>query len=129
MWLLDTSFLIELERGTKGAVEALMRYEADGVCSSSLCWHELWRGARLRGVVAERRARLLHDAIEWLDLGTEEAETAGDLWAHLHAEGRQKPQTDLLIAGQALHHGCTIVTLDGDFDHIPGVEVERPELG
>lgn len=54
-------------------------------------------------------------------------ETVAECWAllvsRLRAAGRKTPINDSWIAATALAHGIPIVTQDGDYDAMPGLEV------
>ncbi len=87
-----------------------------------MAW-ELWKGARstaaMRGVA--RLLRALH-----LDPFTPElAEFAGNLHRELAVAGQPRSDFDTIIAAHAMRRDVPLVTLDGDFDQVPGLVVER----
>ena len=60
---------------------------------------------------------------EVLDFDREDARQAGELRARLAAAGT--PIGDVLIAGQALARGLTLVTHNtGEFQRVPGLRIE-----
>jgi predicted nucleic acid-binding protein len=54
-----------------------------------------------------------------------EAEQAAELQISLRRRGWQLATVDALIAAVALHHNLVLLTTDGDFAAVPGLEYEN----
>ena len=66
----------------------------------------------------------LADGPEILAFDAEDATTAAEIRAELKAAGTPICPYDLLIAGQALRHGATLVTANTrEFSRVPGLKV------
>lgn len=117
----DTSVLVAHLRGD-GRVRGVIDPSVESVACSLVAW-ELWKGARspvaMRGV-----ARLLR-ALHMDPLTPELAEFAGDVHRDLVATGQPRSDFDTIIAAHAMWRNVPLVTLDGDFEGIPGLTVER----
>ena len=93
---------------------------------SAVVMHELYYGA----FKSERRDRnlALVDALrfEVLPLDTEDARHAGEIRAMLAARGTPIGAYDILIAGQALARGLTLVTRNlREFERIPELSLDN----
>ena len=117
----DTSVLVAHLRGDE-RVQGHIDRAQESYASALVAW-ELWKGARgpkaMRGV-----ARLLR-ALHLDPFTSEQAAFAGDVHRELVAAGTPRSDFDTLIAAHALWRDATLVTLDGDFDGIPGLRVEH----
>jgi tRNA(fMet)-specific endonuclease VapC len=89
-------------------------------------------GELLTGFEAGARSRRNRDELR-LFLGSPRvrlasitAETAGRyavIYASLRSAGNPIPTNDLWIAASTMEHGTELVTLDGDFRHVPQIMV------
>lgn len=119
-YLLDTNACIALINGRPESVRrrfdrAVTR--GDDVATSSIVLFELWYGAAKSARTnanAERIATFVGGPIEVMDFGPEDAEEAGRVRAALEVSGTPIAAYDLLIAGQALRLGATLVTANSD---------------
>jgi tRNA(fMet)-specific endonuclease VapC len=115
-YLLDTNAVVALLRGKPAVVrERYREAEAAGdyLALSSVVLFELWYGVAKSTQVpenAERLRVLLSGDLDLLDFDDEDARTAGQLRAALDKAGTPIGAYDLLIAGQALRRGLTVVT-------------------
>jgi tRNA(fMet)-specific endonuclease VapC len=115
-YLLDTNAVVALLRGKPAVVrERYREAEATGdyLALSSVVLFELWYGVAKSTQVpenAERLRVLLSGDLDLLDFDDEDARTAGQLRAALDKAGTPIGAYDLLIAGQALRRGLTVVT-------------------
>jgi tRNA(fMet)-specific endonuclease VapC len=115
-YLLDTNAVVVLLRGKPAVVrERYREAEAAGdyLALSSVVLFELWYGVAKSTQVpenAERLRVLLSGDLDLLDFDDEDARTAGQLRAALDKAGTPIGAYDLLIAGQALRRGLTVVT-------------------
>jgi tRNA(fMet)-specific endonuclease VapC len=127
--ILDTSALIEVERG-RIAIDALLSAPgADAFAVAAITLSELWQGAH-RTSRPEHRIRraafagAVASRLPVLPFGAEEARCHAELWADLAARGAMIGLHDLLIAATALTGGHAVVTLDArDFSRVPGLRV------
>lgn len=127
-FLLDTNACIGLINGDSLLVQrklekALRHYEQ--VYVSSIVLFELWYGVAnsARSEYNSRRLQMfLSGPIIWLAFDDEDAKIAGSVRADLQARGRPIGAYDLLIAGQALARGLTLVTTNfSEFSRVKGL--------
>lgn len=127
-FLLDTNACIALINGDPSQVR--QRFEksivaGDQVSTSSIVAYELWYGAAKSARQEfnnERLGAFFSGPIEVLDFDDVDARSAGRVRAELEAMGRPIGAYDLLIAGQALRRGCTLVTANaGEFSRVSGL--------
>lgn len=98
-----------------GVRERYREAEKSGDCLavSSIVLFELWYGVEKSGRVRENTERLrilLSGDLDLLDFDDQDAQTAGRVRAALEKIGTPIGAYDLLIAGQALRRGLTVVT-------------------
>ena len=123
--LLDTSFFVATESGRPlGRMEGVTETEVSVVTLA-----ELTVGVLLADD-DDRPARVATlSAVEstWdpLPIDGEVARRFARIVASLRASGRQVPILDALVAATAIVEQIPVVTQDGDYDSIPGVEVIR----
>ncbi len=130
-YLLDTNACIALINGRPESVRrrfdrAVTR--GDEITTSSIVLFELWYGvaksARLK-TNAERLATFVGGPIEVLEFSVQDAEEAGRVRALLEASGTPIGAYDVLIAGQALRLGATLVTANSvEFSRIKGIRIQ-----
>lgn len=125
-YLLDTNILSDLLRDPQGAVFHRIGEVGDDVVTSVIV------AAELRFGEAKNPRRRLKVAIEGLlsriDVLPFEPpadSTYARLRADLERNGRPLANNDLLIAAHALTLGCTLVTADTAFRHVPGLAIEN----
>lgn len=132
-YLLDTSTCIALIDMRPAAVrERLGEARATGapVRIPTVALFELAYGlARSAPGRREANARRLETFVagplDLLDFGREDARAAGEIRQHLRAAGTPIGAYDLLIAGQALCRGMTVVTSNlREFLRVPGLRCE-----
>ena len=115
-YLLDTNAVVALLRNKPARVrERYREAEAAGdyLALSSVGMFELWYGVAKSSQVKENTERLrvlLSGHLDLLDFDDEDARTAGQVRAALEKAGIPIGAYDLLIAGQALRRGLTVVT-------------------
>lgn len=127
-YLLDTNAVVALLRNKPARVrERYRQAEADGDCFalSSVVLFELWYGVAKSSQVPENTERLrvlLSGDLDLLDFDDEDARTAGQVRAALEKAGAPIGAYDLLIAGQALRRGLTVVTANtSEFSRVAGL--------
>ncbi len=133
-YLLDTNACIALINGTPPAVrKRLQRATGRGatIAVSSISTFELWYG--VAGIAKSARQEVntgrlqafLAGPLELLAFEDEDAQTAGAIRAALEVRGAPIGAYDVLIAGQALRSGATLVTANGrEFSRIAGLAWE-----
>jgi tRNA(fMet)-specific endonuclease VapC len=127
-YLLDTNAVVALLRNKPAKVrERFRQAEASGdyLALSSVVLFELWYGVAKSSQVPENTERLrilLSGDFDLLDFDDEDARTAGQMRATLEKGGKPIGAYDLLIAGQALRRGLTVVTANtAEFARVPGL--------
>jgi tRNA(fMet)-specific endonuclease VapC len=130
-YLLDTNACIALINGNPSQVrERFQRIMAtgDSITVSSVVAFELWYGvAKSTRKVAntERLEAFFAGPLDLLAFDDEDARTAGTIRAALEAGGTPIGAYDLLIAGQALRYGATLVTANvSEFSRVEGLTWE-----
>ena len=127
-YLLDTNAVIALLRNNPAKVRDRFRQaqaSGDYLALSSVVLFDLWYGVAKSSQVSENTERLrilLSGDLDLLDFDDEDAKTAGQVRAALEKDGNPIGAYDLLIAGQALRRGLTVVTANtGEFGRVTGL--------
>ncbi len=131
-YLLDTNACIALINGRPDQVRRHFQREcarAATVATSSVVIFELWYGvgkSQQRDANARRLATFLSGPVEVLEFDEEDARAAGEVRATLEMSGTPIGAYDLLIAGQSLRRGATLVTADEtEFARVSGLRCEN----
>lgn len=125
-YLLDTSALVQVLRGPGSAVESHLRgLSPEEVGVPAVVMHELYYGAS-RSARTEANLALVEEiGLPVVELSREDAREAGRIRAHLAAAGRPIGPFDVLIAGQAVARGLTLVTGNiGEFARVDGLAIQ-----
>jgi tRNA(fMet)-specific endonuclease VapC len=127
--LIDTSVLIEAERGGLDLEKLLTAFPGEDWMISSVTVSELLHGG-LRTAIPANRARRLKFAEATIDrfpvlaFDLLAARTHARIWAELARRGRMIGERDLLIAATALSLDYSVATRDlRSFPMIPGLQV------
>jgi tRNA(fMet)-specific endonuclease VapC len=130
-YLLDTNAVVALLRNRHARVRERYREaekSGDYLAVSSVVLFELWYGVEKSGRVQENTERLrvlLSGDLDLLDFDDEDAQTAGRVRAAVEKVGTPIGAYDLLIAGQALRRGLTVVTANtSEFSRVTGLSWE-----
>ncbi|MEK7945339.1 type II toxin-antitoxin system VapC family toxin [Pigmentiphaga sp. YJ18] len=124
-YLLDSNAVIALLKGHPGFLERLRRHKPADFALSAIVAHELFYGAYKGLRTTQNLARLDALQFEVLAFDQEDARQAGELRATLNAAGTPIGPYDVLIAGQALARGLTLITHNvREFQRIPALRVE-----
>jgi tRNA(fMet)-specific endonuclease VapC len=130
-YLFDTNAVVALLRNKPAGVrERYRKAEAAGdyLALSSVVLFELWYGVAKSSQVPENTERLrilLSGDLDLLDFDDEDARIAGQVRAALEKGGTPIGAYDVLIAGQALRRGLTVVTADtSEFSRVAGLKWE-----
>jgi tRNA(fMet)-specific endonuclease VapC len=127
-YLLDTNAVVGLLRNKPPAVREWFRaaeLAGDYLAVSSVVLFELWYGVEKSTHVAENTERLrifLSGDMDVLAFDEEDARSAGRVRTTLEKVGTMISPYDLLIAGQALARGLTVVTANAsEFARVQGL--------
>ena len=130
-YLLDTNAVVALLRSKPVAVREHFRQAekaGDYLAVSSVVLFELWYGVEKSGRIQENTERLrvlLSGDLHLLDFDDEDAQAAGRIRAALEEIETSMGAYDLLIAGQALRRGLTVVTANtSEFSRVTGLSWE-----
>ena len=131
-YLLDTNTLIEIGAGTPSVIAHLLAIGAESCCMSVISLYELYYGAhyakRIKKEYYEREMKMinkLREQFRVLNLPENGGEYA-ELKNLLRETGTLIDEFDMLIAGQALTEGMTVVTDNiKHFNRIPGLAIEN----
>jgi tRNA(fMet)-specific endonuclease VapC len=123
---LDTSFLIDLLRGHRGAAAKAetLDSEAEPITIPAPALAEFLDGAYFAGGAYLARAMQLVAGRDVVPFDKECSLVAGQLRAGLRTRGTPLPMLDLMIASTVLRHHSILVTGDSGFTRIPGLAVE-----
>jgi tRNA(fMet)-specific endonuclease VapC len=113
--MLDTSVLIEAERGKLALADRLVAVANDGVWISAVTASEMLHGVHRARTQAQRSKR--DQFVEWVlreipvaEFGLSEARVHAELWAGLLGRGQVIGAHDLMIAATALALGFRLAT-------------------
>lgn len=128
--LLDTDTLIALMRPDRRepVLPRLMACPTGSVVTSMIAVYELFFGAAksARPLENRRRIDLLLRRVTPLEFMRPDAEAAGTVRARLNALGTPIGPNDVLIAGQALARGFTLVSGNTrEFGRVEGLSLEN----
>ncbi|MHB8632558.1 MAG: type II toxin-antitoxin system VapC family toxin [Thermoplasmatota archaeon] len=121
MTVLDTSFLIALERGDDRARHCLQKIEGSPMRVPAIAWIE-FLGVK-KGVARQRATARLSAGATLAPLDAQVAERAIDLQAALLEAGKRLGWNDVQIAATALQLGEPLATFDDAFAGVPGLTV------
>jgi tRNA(fMet)-specific endonuclease VapC len=124
-YLLDSNSVIALLKAHAGFLERIRQHRPQDFAISSIGAHELFYGAYKGRRIAENLARIEALRFEVLDFDREDARQAGELRAGLAASGTPIGPYDVLIAGQAIARGLTLITHNvREFRRVPMLQIE-----
>lgn len=123
---LDSTYLIDLLRNASGAIARLDRLESDRepCCVTPPAAAEVLVGAHRFGGKSLRAAQELLHSLQWLEFDRASCEVAGRIEAELIQQGAPLGASDLYIAAISLRHGHRLLTRDGAFSRVKGLQVE-----
>jgi tRNA(fMet)-specific endonuclease VapC len=127
-YLLDTNACIALINGDPATVRARLQKAATAgahILVSSIALFELWYGVAKSKKQDFNRKRLeafLAGPVLVLPFEDEDSRVAGSVRAALESLGKPIVAYDLLMAGQALRHGLTLITANvSEFSRVKGL--------
>jgi predicted nucleic acid-binding protein len=121
--LIDTSAWIDAFQEKTPWVTQIIRtlLEEDRAVTCGPVLFEIRRGLQ----PSERKKVLpLFDALHLLPFEEIDWSEAGELDAALRKKGRTLPSMDVLIAHICMKHKTSILTLDGHFQFVPGLNIQ-----
>lgn len=125
--ILDSTFLIDVLRGSSDVSELIEELDASGTpLVSALTVMELYEGVQLAETSDAERAAVeaLLDDIDSVPFDSECAIRAGQLLVELSRVGEPIDETDVMIAATALVHERPVVTRNvKHFERVPGLDV------
>jgi predicted nucleic acid-binding protein len=126
MPVLDSSFLVALERGNRKAIllSEKLTSERRALWIPAVAWMEVLSGAPQGREAAT--GELLSEIGSFVPLTRSMAETGAVLQGSLARAGKRVGWNDLQVMATALELGEPVVTLDRDFSGIAGLKVIRP---
>ncbi|WP_254864465.1 PIN domain-containing protein [Halovivax gelatinilyticus] len=129
MRFLDSSFLVDLLQPKsdhhEDAVDYLDSNEGRAYGAPTPILYEIYRHAAWAGGTDQLAETI--DALDWIDpvaFTEPAAQESALIRAELLANGNAINEQDILIAGVARESGAPILTRDGDFENVPGLDVE-----
>ena len=127
MPVLDTSFIVDLLRGKKEALQKLNEMEAKEIplSTTEINVLELYRGAYLSRKTHQNleEIKALLECFQVLEFEESAYEVFASLSANLLSKGRSIGAFDELIAATILCYDEKIVTRDNHFKEVPELEV------
>ncbi len=124
-YLLDSNAVIALLKGHASFLARVRQHQPQDFSISAIVAHELFLGAYKGRRTAENLARIQALRFEVLDFDLEDARHAGELRATLAAAGAPIGPYDVLIAGQAMARGLTLITHNTrEFRRVTEIRVE-----
>jgi tRNA(fMet)-specific endonuclease VapC len=124
-YLLDTNVIIALSKHQPKVVREVRYRAASELCVSTVTMHELYFGAFGSVRTNEALQNIERVALPILDFSLEDARRAAECRVHLRRLGTPIGPYDVLIAGQALNRGLTLVTRNvREFARVEGLAVE-----
>lgn len=126
LYSLDTNAVIALMSGKPAGVrERVAGLTPDDAGISTIVLHELLWGAYKSERIEHNLQRIALLRMTEIVFDGEDARAAAELRAGLKRKGTPIGPYDLLIAGQALTRGLTVVTANvGEFARVEGLKVE-----
>jgi predicted nucleic acid-binding protein len=124
MICLDSSFLIDLLRNNKLAIEKVKELEDEEFAISSISFFEIMLGINLMKHNKEERRKQFNkliDNLETLDMDIPSADLSSKISADLISEGKTIDQFDCLIAGSILSNNINEI-LTKDKEHFSRIE-------
>ncbi|WP_433629631.1 type II toxin-antitoxin system VapC family toxin [Halomicrococcus sp. NG-SE-24] len=124
MKVLDSSFCADFLRGREPAKEYRLAHQDESLILTSVGYYELYHGAVKEG----RDPALVDDDLPWvehLDYNRSHALEGARIRQELEKKGQRIQHPDMMLAGVARSLGVPVVTSDGGFKQIDGLEVEN----
>ena len=131
-YLLDTNMLIEFNAETPSVVNHVLAVGAENCCMSVISLHELYYGAyyakTVKEVYFEKEMKMINKLLEKFTVVPlpNKADGYAKIKNTLREKGMLVDEFDMVIAGQGISEGLTVVTDNLKlFKRIPGLKVEN----
>lgn len=124
MKIVASSFCADFLRGREPANEYRLDHRDESLVLTAVGYYELYHGA----VKENRDPALLDDELPWverLDYDRAHALEGTRIRQELEERGQRIQHPDTMIAGAARSLGVPVVTADGGFERIDGLNVEN----
>lgn len=124
MKVLDSSFCADFLRGRESAKAYRLDHLDESLVLTSVGYYELYHGAVKEG----RDPVLVDDDLPWverLDFDRAHALEGARIRRELEERGKRIQHPDMMVAGVARSLGVPVVTSDGGFEHVDGLDVEN----
>lgn len=124
-YLLDTNAVIALlNDGQSELGKRVRKQKPSSVCISAIVIHELYYGAFKSRRVEHNLAIVDGIQLQVIEFDKEDARQAGEIRAQLTQQGQPIGPYDVLIAGQAMSRGLTLVTRNQrEFQRVAGLKL------
>ena len=127
---LDSSIIVDITRNIE---PVRSRFYAERLAGTHLTVNtiivfEMMFGAYGLPETARRRRTVddfLNNHVSIVPFEAQDADAAAQLQVQLAVRRTALGSNDALIAGQALNRGWTLVTSDGGFDRVPGLQLQN----
>jgi len=127
-YLLDTTVIIGLSNDHELLTRQIRHHPVSALYVSALVMHELYFGAYGGDRTNQSLANIERLRFPVLDFNDDDARRAAEIRARLRRLGTPIGPYDVLIAGQALSRGLTLITRNvGEFSRIEELAVENWE--
>jgi tRNA(fMet)-specific endonuclease VapC len=127
MIVIDTSVLIDALHRKQAALRKILELEETGetLCTTQINVLEIYKGvySPTKSEAGLKKVNKLLNAFVILTIDVDVNEMFGELSAELRRRGDAIGDFDELIASIALTNGAAIVSRDGHFRRVPGLEV------
>ena len=127
MIVIDTSVLIDALHRKQAALRKIKELEETGetLCTTQINVLELYKGvySPTKSEAGLQKVKKLLDAFVILTMDVDVYDMFGELSSELRRTGDAIGDFDELIASIALINGAAIVSRDGHFRRVPGLEV------
>ena len=120
MYLIDTSALIEIIKGTKKGEEIIKTYGDENMVTTSLTVHESLTGSKESEI---KKLKEFFENIIILSYDFKSAEKSAEIEKELASDGRMINKMDILIASICIINNCSLITLDNDFKKIKDLKL------
>lgn len=124
MKLVDASFLVDYARGDGDTVSYLETHDEEVIGASTVVLSELYRGLLVTGGMNREEAMTKYEWVEAIPFTEDTAAEAAEIYAQLRDDGALINKSDIYIAGTARSIGVPLVTADGDYERVNGLDVE-----
>lgn len=128
MLLLDTNAYVAFRQGKTSVIDLVS--DSDGVVMSTVVLGELIfgfrNGSRYETNMESLKSFLAEPSVSILPVSLATAVRYGHLSTSLRSKGTPIPTNDIWIAAHALEVGVPLVSFDGHFRHVEGIELIVP---